>query len=66
MTINVDPTKLISVSEAAAMMEISERAVRKKILYGHIPAVKIGTQWIMQRGAVKFHMATMKYKKKGK
>lgn len=42
----------VSVPEAALLLGISERAVRKRIAAGTLPARRVGGRWLVGRGAV--------------
>lgn len=46
------PEPLLSVVEAAKMLEITPQAVHKRITAGKLPAVKVGGTWILPLAAV--------------
>ncbi|MDY5151351.1 helix-turn-helix domain-containing protein [Actinotignum urinale] len=44
--------ELVSVPQAANMMEISQQAVHKRIKAGTLPATKVGGTWVLSLGTV--------------
>ena len=44
-------TEFMTVAEAAALLRIGERTAYKLVRSGRLPAVKVGNQWRIERGA---------------
>jgi len=61
--INVDPGNIIGTKEAARLLQVDERAVRYKIRYGHLSAIKLNGKWILNKNSVLFHRRLLKMKK---
>ena len=51
--------KLISVAQAAALLEVTERRVRALIAHGQLDAELLGSRWYVERASVMERLSTM-------
>jgi len=49
--------EFLTVAEAAALLRIGERTAYKRVRDGRIPAVKVGNQWRIEKGAFEAWLA---------
>ncbi len=49
--------EFLTVAEAAALLRIGERTAYKLVRDGRIPAVKVGNQWRIEKGAFEAWLA---------
>jgi len=52
--INIDPDDIITVNEAAALLNCSPQNVKHHIARGNIPAEKVGQFWAINRKSITF------------
>lgn len=56
-----DPDNLVDVKQAARLLNISKRAIIKKINNGVLPATRLGSKWILNKQTVLFHRLQRQY-----
>lgn len=61
---NIMDTHLIGTTQAARMLKVSRRRVRKMIEERRLPAFMIGSEWVIERSTVEQFAETYKPKRR--